>query len=150
MPPGQSFEMTQEKPVSLILKLRRANNFVINVKVYSEYDSEVEMMKIEKLFAMNILLKSMQKVKEISLAHYQGVSSSNEYAPICNTKMINIDLNKFRHSLPAKNTNLEIQIKYFTEIDLVMIPNIIQHVPLYPIHPVPELDSRKQKVSVNA
>ena len=37
----------------------------------------------------------MQKVKEISLAHYQGVSSSNEYAPICNTKMINIDLNKF-------------------------------------------------------
>ena len=41
MPPGQSFEMTQEKPVSLILKLRRANNFVINVIVYSEYDSEV-------------------------------------------------------------------------------------------------------------
>ena len=38
MPPGQSFEMTQEKPVSLILKLRRANNFVINVIVYSEYD----------------------------------------------------------------------------------------------------------------
>ena len=29
MPPGQSFEMTQEKPVSPILKLRRANNFVI-------------------------------------------------------------------------------------------------------------------------
>ena len=27
MPPGQSFEMTQEKPLSLILKLRRANNF---------------------------------------------------------------------------------------------------------------------------
>ena len=44
MPPGQSFEMTQEKPVLLILKLRRANNFVINVIVYSEYDSEVEMM----------------------------------------------------------------------------------------------------------
>ena len=38
MPPGQSFEMTQEKPVSLTLKLRRANNFVINVIVYSEYD----------------------------------------------------------------------------------------------------------------
>ena len=34
MPPGQSFEMTQEKPVLLILKLRRANNFVINVIVY--------------------------------------------------------------------------------------------------------------------
>ena len=50
----------------------------------------------------------MQKVKEISLAHYhQGVSSSNEYAPVCNTKMIK---------------NLEIQIEY---IDLVMV----QHVP---------------------
>ena len=69
MPPGQSFEMTQEKPVSLI--------FV------------------------------MQKVKEISLPHYQSVSSSNEYAPVCNTKMINIDLNEFWHSLPAKNINLE-------------------------------------------
>ena len=85
----------------------------------------------------------MQKVKEISLAHYQVVSSSNEYAPVCNTKMINIDLNEFWHSLPAKNTNLEIQIKYFTEIDLVMILNIVQHVPLYPIYPVPELNSRK-------
>ena len=74
----------------------------------------------------------MQKVKEISLAHYQGVSSSNEYAPVCNTKMINIDLNEFWHLLPAKNTNLEIQIKYFTEIDLVMLPNIIQHVPYTP------------------
>ena len=89
----------------------------------------------------------MQKVKEISLAHYQGVSSSNEYDPVCNTKVIDIDLNMFRHSLPAKNTNLEIQMKYFTEIDLVMIPNIIQHVPLYPIHPVPELNSRKRKRS---
>ena len=29
--------------------------------------------------------------------------------------MINIDLNEFRHSLPAKNKNFEIQIKYFTE-----------------------------------
>ena len=46
----------------------------------------------------------MQKVKEISLAHYhQGVSSSNEYAPF------------------AKK-NLEIQIEY---VDLVMV----QHVP---------------------
>ena len=34
MPPGQSFEMTQEKPLLLILKLRRANNFVINVIGY--------------------------------------------------------------------------------------------------------------------
>ena len=51
----------------------------------------------------------MQKVKEISLAHYhQGVSSSNEYAPVCNKKMI--------------KKNLEIQIKY---VDLVMA----QHVP---------------------
>ena len=49
MPPGQSFEMTQEKPVSLILKLRRANNFVINVIVYSEYDSEIEMMNNRKV-----------------------------------------------------------------------------------------------------
>ena len=50
----------------------------------------------------------MQKVKEITLPNYQSVSSSNEYAPICNKKMINIDLNKFRHSLPAKNKNFEI------------------------------------------
>ena len=85
---------------------------------------------------MNMLKKSMQKVKEISLGHYQGVSSSNEYAPICNTKMIDIDLNMFQHSLPAKNTNLEIQIEYFTERDLVMIPN-------YPKHPVSGLNSCK-------
>ena len=129
MPPGQSFEMTQEKPVSLILKLRRANNFVINVIVYSEYDSEVEMLNNRKVICHEYALK---KVKEISLANYQGVSSSNEYASICNRKMINIDLNKFQHSFPAENTNLEIQIEYFTEIDLVMIPNIIEHVPLYP------------------
>ena len=49
----------------------------------------------------------MQKVKEISLPHYQSVSSSNEYAPICNRKMINIDLNEFWHSLPAKNKILK-------------------------------------------
>ena len=145
MPPGQSFEMTQEKPVSLILKLRRANNFVINVIVYSEYHSEVEMLNNRKVICHEYALKGMQKVKEISLAHYQNVPSSNEYAPICNTKMINIDLNKFQHSLPAKNKNFEIQIEYFTEKHLVMISNIIQHVTLYPIHPVPELNSRKQK-----
>ena len=90
-----------------------------------------------------MLLKSMQKVKEISLPHYQDVSSSNEYAPVCNRKMINIDLNKFWHSLPAKNKNFEIQIKYFTEKHVV-IPNTIQHVPIYPIHPVPELNSCKR------
>ena len=49
MPPGQNFEMTQEKPVLLILKLRRANNFIINVIVYSEYDSEVEMLNNRKV-----------------------------------------------------------------------------------------------------
>ena len=49
MPPGQSFEMTQEKPMSLILKLRRANNFVINVIVYSEYDSEIEILNNRKV-----------------------------------------------------------------------------------------------------
>ena len=87
----------------------------------------------------------MQKVKEISLPHYQSVSSSNEYAPICNKKMINIDLNEFWHSLPAKNKSFEIQFKYFTEKHLVLIPNIIQHVSLYPTHPVPELNSREQK-----
>ena len=66
MPPYQSFEMTQEKPVSLILKLRRVSNFVINVVVCSEYDSEVEMMnnrKIEKLFVMNIYKKKHAKSK---------------------------------------------------------------------------------------
>ena len=86
----------------------------------------------------------MQKVTEISLLHNQSVSFSNEYFPYCNRKMINIDLNKFWHSLSAKNKNSEIQIKYFTEIHAV-IPNTMQHVPLYPIHPVPEL-----KVAINA
>ena len=84
----------------------------------------------------------MQKVTEISLLQYQSVSSSNEYVPYCNRKMINIDLNKFRHSFPAKNKNSEIQIKYFAEKHAVM-PNTMQHVHLYPIHPVPELNSHK-------
>ena len=35
--------------MSLILKLRSANNFVINVIVYSEYDSEIEMMNNGKV-----------------------------------------------------------------------------------------------------
>ena len=76
MPPGQSFEMTQEKPVSLILKLRRANNFVINVIVYSEYDSEVETSNNRKVICHEYALKkSMQKVTEISLLHNQSVST---------------------------------------------------------------------------
>ena len=63
MPPGQSFEMTQEKPVLLILKLRRANNFVINVIVYSEYDSEVEMMNNRKVICHEYALKKHAKSK---------------------------------------------------------------------------------------
>ena len=91
MPPGQSFEMTQEKPVSLTIKLRRPNNFVINIIAYSEYDSEVELMNNRKLFAMNMLKKSMQKLNEISLAHYLPsrcviLKKRNEYGPVCNTK----------------------------------------------------------------
>ena len=63
MPPGQSFEMIQEKPVSLILKLRRANNFVINVIVYSEYNSEVEMMNNRKVIFHEYALKKACKSK---------------------------------------------------------------------------------------
>ena len=92
----------------------------------------------------------MNNRKVICHAHYhQGVSSSNEYAPVCNTKMIDIDLNEFCTHFQQNITknfeiqnitkNLEIQIEYIAEIDLVMI----QHVPLYPIHPVAELNSRK-------
>ena len=63
MPPGQSFEMTQEKPVSLKLELRRANNFVINVIVYSEYDSEIEMMNNRKVICHEYALKKHAKSK---------------------------------------------------------------------------------------
>ena len=63
MPPSQSFEMTQEKPVSLILKPRRANNFVINVIVYSEYDSEVEMMNNKKVICHEYAFKKHAKSK---------------------------------------------------------------------------------------
>ena len=58
MPPGQSFEMTQEKPVSLIL-----HNFVINVIVYSEYDSEIEMMNNRKVICHEYALKKHAKTK---------------------------------------------------------------------------------------
>ena len=94
MPPGQSFEMTQEKPVSLILKLRRANNFVNNVIVYSECDSEVEILNNRKVICHEYALKSMQKVTEISQKisqpHNQSASFSNEY----NNRKINIDFNE--------------------------------------------------------
>ena len=63
MSPGQSFEMTQEKPVSLILKLRRANNFVINVIVYSECNSEVEMLNNRKVICHEYALKKHAKSK---------------------------------------------------------------------------------------
>ena len=60
---SQSFEMTQEKPVSLILKLRRANNFVINVIAHSEYDSEVEMLNNRKVICHEYALKKHAKSK---------------------------------------------------------------------------------------
>ena len=61
MPHGQSYEMTQEKPVSLILKLRRANNFVINVIVYFEYNSEVEILNNRKVICHEYALKKYAK-----------------------------------------------------------------------------------------
>ena len=61
MPPGQSFEMTQEKPVLLILKLRRVNNFVINVIVYSEYNSEVEILNNKKIVCHEYAFKKACK-----------------------------------------------------------------------------------------
>ena len=61
MPSGQSFEMIQEKPVSLILKLRRANNFVINVIVYSEYNSEVEILNNRKVICHEYASKKHAK-----------------------------------------------------------------------------------------
>ena len=82
----------------------------------------------------------MQKVTEISQPHNQNASFSNEYFPYC--RKINIDLNEFLHSLAAKNKNYEIQIEYFTEIHAI-IPNTIQHIPLYPIHHVQKLNSHK-------
>ena len=63
MPPGQSFEMTQEKSVSIILKLRRANNFVLNVIVYSEYNSEVEMLNNRKVICHKYAFKKHAKSK---------------------------------------------------------------------------------------
>ena len=63
MLPGQSFEMTQEKPMLLILKLRRANSFVINVIVYSEYDSEVEMLNNRKVICHEYAFKKHAKSK---------------------------------------------------------------------------------------
>ena len=48
-PPGQSFEMTQEMPLSLYLKLRAGHGFVINVIVYCEYNSEIEILNNRKV-----------------------------------------------------------------------------------------------------
>ena len=59
MPPGQGFEITQKKPMSLILKLRRANNII----VYSEYDSEVEMLNNRKVICHEYALKKHAKSK---------------------------------------------------------------------------------------
>ena len=43
-PPGESFEMTQEKTVELILKLDNTQAFVINVLIYAEYNTEIEIL----------------------------------------------------------------------------------------------------------
>ena len=77
MPPGQSFEMTQEKPLSLILKLRRANNFVINIIVYCECDSEIEILNNRKVICHEYALKSMQESKEISYPIIKAHSQMN-------------------------------------------------------------------------
>ena len=64
MPPGQSFEMTQEKPLSLILKLRRANNFVIDVNeiLHSEINGSLARnKKYDEYFT---------ETTEISLPHH--------------------------------------------------------------------------------
>ena len=52
-------------------------------------------------------------------------------------KEISYPIIKVCHPQMNKNKTFEIQIKYFTEKHLVMIPNITQH--------VPELNSCKQK-----
>ena len=57
MPPGQSFEMTQERPLSPILKLRRANNFVKNVIIYCEYDSKVDILNNRNVICHEYALK---------------------------------------------------------------------------------------------
>ena len=140
MPPGQSFEMTQEKPLSLILKLRRANNFVINIIVYCEYDSEIEILNSRKVICHEYALKNMQEAKEIPLPHHQG-SFSDEYFPYYNNRKINIDFNEILHSAIngslARNKKYEIQIEYVTEIHMV-IPNTIHYALPYPIHYVPQ------------
>ena len=43
-PPGESLEVTQEKTVELILKLANAQAFIINVLIYAEYDTEIEIL----------------------------------------------------------------------------------------------------------
>ena len=140
MPPGQSFEMAQEKLLSLILKLRRANNFVINVIVHCEYNSEIEILNNRQVICHEYALKNMQEANKISLPHHQG-SFSDEY----NNRKINIDFNEILHSeindSLARNKKYEIQIECVTEIHMV-IPNTIHYASQYPIHHVPKHKQR--------
>ena len=108
----------------------------------------VEMLNSRKVICHEYAYKRYAKSKRNlpSPLSSRCVVLTNEYAPVCNTKMINIDLNEFRHSLPAKNTNLEIQIEYFTEIDLVMIPNIITACPPIPHTPCPRTKFTQAKM----
>ena len=90
----------------------------------------------------------MQGATEIFLPHHQG-SFSDEYFLYYNNRKINIDFNEILHSeingSLARNKKYEVQIEYFTEIQMV-IPNTIHyisthsihHVPQYPIHHVPK------------
>ena len=140
MPPGQSFEMTQEKPLSLILKLRRANNFVINVIVYCEYDSEIEILNNRKVICHEYALKSMQAAKEISLPHHQG-SFLDEYFLYYKNRKINIDFNEILRSpingSLGRNKKYETQIEYVTEIHMVIPYPMSHHTPFTMSHNFP-------------
>ena len=90
----------------------------------------------------------MQGATEIFLPHHQG-SFSDEYLPYYNNRKINFDFNEILHSeingALARNKKYEVQIEYFTEIQMVIpntihyiSPHSIHHVPQYPIHHVPK------------
>ena len=129
--------MTQEKPLSLILKLRRANHFAINVIVYCEYHSEIEILNNRKVICHEYTLKNKQEAKEISLPHHQG-SFSDEY----NNRKINIEFNEILcseiHGSLARNNKYQIQIEYVTEIHIV-IPNTITVCLTIPHKPCPTI-----------